>query len=106
MRNRTRLFSKVYCVYIITNFLNTVLYVGFTSCLKHRIWQHKTGFYPDSFTSRYHVNQLVYYEVYDNPFDGICREKQLKAGSRKKKIDLIISMNPGWRDLYDELEYD
>ena len=90
-------------VYILTNKYHTVLYVGVTSNLKKRIWQHRTGYYKNSFTDRYNVHKLVYYEKLDLITDAIAREKQLKAGSRKKKIALIECMNPKWKDLYDEL---
>jgi putative endonuclease len=85
-----------------TNKINTVLYVGVSSNLEGRVWQHKNKFFPKSFTAQYNVNKLVYAESYDNPTDAICREKQLKAGSRKKKIDLIIMENPEFNDLSSE----
>ncbi len=89
-----------YCVYIITNKSNTVLYVGITSNLLSRISEHKHKIYK-GFTAKYECNKLVYYEEYQWVHDAIAREKQLKAGSRQKKIDLIIVDNPEWKDLSD-----
>lgn len=90
-------------VYILTNKNNSVLYVGVTSNLEQRIWQHRTGKFPDSFTSRYNVKKFVYYELFISVEDAIVREKQLKAGSRQKKIDLINMSNPKWTDLFDTI---
>ncbi len=90
-------------VYIATNKNNTVLYTGVTSELKIRIYQHKTGYYKRSFSHRYNINKLVYYEGFHFIEEAIAREKQIKAGSRKKKIDLIVSINPKWEDLYNEI---
>lgn len=89
-------------IYILTNKYNNVLYTGVTSDLKKRIWQHREKL-VDGFTKRYNVTKLVYYEVFADIHDAIAREKQIKAGSRQKKIDLIVGMNPEWRDLYDDL---
>lgn len=89
-----------YCVYIMTNKANTALYVGVTSELEVRILKHKEKVY-EGFTSKYHCDKLVYYEEYQWVHDAIAREKQLKGGSRKKKIDLIVASNPGWNDLSD-----
>jgi len=86
-------------IYILTNAGNTVLYVGVTSDLGKRIQQHKMGVFKNAFTSRYKVNKLVYYEIFLDINDAIRREKQLKAGSRQKKIDLINRLNPEWVDL-------
>ena len=91
---------KSYYVYILTNKNNTVLYTGITNSLKRRIWEHKTKLI-DGFTKRYNVEKLVYYEAFNNPQDAIKREKQIKAGSRKKKIELINSLNNKWEDLYN-----
>ncbi|MBI5566356.1 MAG: GIY-YIG nuclease family protein [Chloroflexi bacterium] len=89
-------------VYILTNKYNKVLYTGVTSGLKKRVWQHREKLVA-GFTKQYNVTKLVYYEVFADIRDAIAREKQIKAGSRQKKIDLIIGMNPEWRDLYDDL---
>lgn len=90
-------------VYILTNKNKTTLYIGVTSNIIQRINQHRTKFYRNSFSSRYNLNNLVYYEAFQFIGDAIGREKQLKAGSRQKKIDLINSINPEWKDLYDEI---
>ena len=85
-----------------TNKRNTVLYTGITNDLKRRVFEHKSG-QGGRFTSKYKINKLVYFEVFDDPENAILREKQIKAGSRKKKIALIEEFNPAWRDLYDEI---
>ncbi len=82
---------------------NGVIYTGVTSELKYRIQSHKTKKYKNSFTARYNVDKLVWYETFDSIIDARAREKQLKAGSRAKKVKLIEAMNPEWRDLYDDL---
>lgn len=94
--------QKQYYVYILTNQRNTVLYTGVTSTLIVRSTQHKQKVVK-SFSSKYNLDKLVYYEIHAHAYEAISREKQLKAGSRKKKISLITSMNPLWRDLYDDL---
>ena len=83
--------------YIMTN-MSYTLYVGFTDGLVKRVEQYKNKVF-DGFTKKYNINKLVYYEVFDNPRDAITREKQIKKYSRKKKIALIKSMNPKFRDL-------
>jgi putative endonuclease len=87
-------------VYIMTNENNTTLYIGVTSDLITRITQHKEKFYNSSFTARYNLTKLVYYETFHSIVEAIHREKQLKAGSRKKKVALINSINPDWNDLF------
>jgi putative endonuclease len=89
--------------YILTNKNHTVLYTVVTSNLLQRMQQHKTGKYKTAFSHRYNVTLLVYYEVYDSIVAAIAREKQIKAGSRQKKLDLINSLNPEWKDLSEEL---
>ena len=95
-----------YYVYIITNKENTTLYIGVTNNLQTRIWEHKNKIYQ-GFSAKYNCSKLVYYEEFQWIQDAIDREKQLKAGSRQKKIDLIISDNKQWQDLsegwYDEI---
>ena len=86
-----------------TNKNDSVLYTGVTSNLKDRIEQHKHRKHPDSFTARYNCNKLVYYEVFDTIVEAIAREKIIKGGSRKKKLDLINGLNPGWNDLSKDL---
>ena len=91
-----------YYVYIMTNKRNSVLYTGVTNDLKKRIYEHKTKLI-DGFTKKYNVSKLVYYEVFSDIYNAIAREKQIKGGSRKRKIHLIDSVNSDWRDLYEEL---
>ena len=88
-------------VYIITNKNNSTLYTGVTSNLPLRINQHKNSTYEDSFSARYKLFKLVYYEGFHTINEAISREKKIKAGSRKKKIELVVSMNPQWDDLYE-----
>lgn len=90
--------EKVYCVYILTNQRNTVLYTGVTGDLKARVCQHREKLLP-GFASRYNVSKVVYYEAGGDASGAIAREKQIKAGSRRKKIELINALNPEWRDL-------
>jgi putative endonuclease len=87
-------------VYIMTNQWGTTLYVGVTANLFQRVLEHAQKVDPYSFSARYNLNKLVYYESYERIELAIAREKQIKAGSRKKKLDLINSMNPNWLDLY------
>ena len=94
--------NKQYYVYIMTNNRNTVLYVGVTSDLIRRVYEHKEKL-ADGFTKKYNIVKLVYYEVLQDIENAILREKQIKAGSRQKKIRLVNSMNSEWRDLYEEL---
>ena len=91
-------------IYIVTNAHNTVLYTGVTSSLAGRIREHRDKFYPKSFTARYNVYKLVYFEVFDSIEDAIIREKQIKAGSRKAKEKLINAINPEWCDLFDDVQ--
>ena len=84
------------------NKTNRVIYVGVTNDLKKRIYEHKQKL-VDGFTKKYNVDRLVYYEIFDSIVDAISREKQIKAGSRKKKMDLITRANPAFKDLYDDL---
>ncbi|MBV8493432.1 MAG: GIY-YIG nuclease family protein [Alphaproteobacteria bacterium] len=94
--------EEVYWVYILTNERNTVLYTGVTGDIKKRVYQHREKLLP-GFTNRYNVCKLVYYETGYDASGAIVREKQIKAGSRQKKIELINSGNSKWRDLYEEL---
>ena len=79
-----------------------MLYTGMSNDLRRRMFEHKTHV-GSKFTAKYKVTKLVYFETFDNPGDAIAREKQIKAGSRQKKIDLIESMNPDWEDLTESL---
>lgn len=90
-------------VYILTNKNRTTLYVGVTSNLAARIQEHREKKYPNSFTARYNLDRLVFYENFTRIEEAIAREKQLKGGSRKKKEDLIDAFNVMWRDLSDEV---
>ncbi|WP_298346487.1 GIY-YIG nuclease family protein [uncultured Algibacter sp.] len=90
-------------VYILTNKNKTTLYVGVTAYLKERIIQHKEKYDKKSFSARYNLNKLVYYETFQMIGDAIGREKQLKGGSRAQKIALIESLNPNWDDFFDDL---
>lgn len=90
---------REYYVYIITNQRNTVLYTGITSDLGKRIKEHKDKIVK-SFTKKYNIDKLVYYEVFNSPQEAILREKQIKAGPRKKKIDLIKATNSKFKDLF------
>jgi putative endonuclease len=94
--------ARQYCVYILTNERHTVLYTGVTGDLKQRIHQHREKLLP-GFTRRYNVSKLVYYDCTEDVSAAIAREKQIKAGSRRKKIELVSGFNPKWRELYDEL---
>ena len=94
--------GRQYYVYIMTNKHNTVLYTGVTNDLRRRAYEHRTG-QGGGFTSRYKVKKLVWYEVCQDVNSAIAREKQIKGGSRKRKIGLVEGMNPEWRDLYEEL---
>lgn len=89
-------------VYILTNYTNTVLYIGVTNHLIRRVYEHKQKF-VSSFTSKYKINKLVYYEIFDDIKTAIEREKKLKNLVRRKKIDLISKMNSKWQDLYYEI---
>lgn len=85
-----------------TNPSNTVIYTGMTNSLTRRVWEHKEKLVA-GFTKKYNVTKLVYFEILGTAYDALEREKQIKAGSRKKKIALIEKENPSWRDLYDEI---
>jgi len=84
------------------NKINTVLYTGVTSDLKKRIWEHKEKVI-NGFTKKYNINKLIFYEIYNDPENAILREKQIKAGPRTRKVELIMGINPEWKDLYDKL---
>jgi putative endonuclease len=94
--------DKYPCVYILASKKNGTLYTGVTSNLVQRVGQHRAKG-VDSFTKKYTVNKLVYFEQCDSMEGAILREKQIKGGSRKKKIDLIERVNPEWKDMYFDL---
>ncbi len=94
--------SKEYFVYIMTNQHNNVLYTGLTNDIKRRVFEHKTK-HIKGFSQKYNVVKLVYFEVFRDIGQAIRREKQVKAGSRQKKLNLISSINEKWKDLSDDL---
>ena len=89
---------------MLTNKNNTVIYVGVTSLLRARIWEHKSKFYPKSFAAKYNCDKIIWYECFSSIEEAIDREKQLKGGSKKKKENLIIEKNPDWKDLWEEIQ--
>lgn len=94
--------GRVYCFYIMTNDQNTVIYSGVTNDLARRVYEHKNGL-GGTFTQRYHICKLVYYEVAESAHTALARENKIKGGSQKKKVDLITRLNPTWKDLYEEI---
>src|SRR5262245_38536449 len=94
--------GKQYFIYIMTNSHNTVLYTGVTNNLARRVYEHKNGL-GGIFTKKYNIQKLVYYEIGEDVNVVIAGEKQIKGGSRKKKLELINSLNPEWNDLYEEI---
>ena len=94
--------EKNFYVYILTNQRNGTLYVGVTSDLIKRVWEHKNKVLK-GFTEQYNVNKLVYYEHFVDAEHAIGREKRLKKYNRKWKTDLIERMNPAWKDMYEDL---
>ena len=95
--------DKIPCVYILASQRNGTLYVGVTSDLVRRVWEHKSDL-ADGFTKKYGVHTLVWYEVHPTMDSAITREKRLKEWERSWKLDLIEGVNPTWDDLYDELD--
>jgi predicted GIY-YIG superfamily endonuclease len=94
--------ARAPCVYIMASKRNGTLYTGVTSNLARRAYEHREGLTPGS-TTRYGCKRLVFYEHYERIDEAIAREKQIKGGSRAKKVALIEAMNPEWRDLYETL---
>lgn len=92
-----------YYVYIMSNERNTTLYTGVTNDLPRRVIEHKEKIFPKSFSAKYNLTKLVYYEAGGDISGAIAREKQIKAGSQKKKEALITSINPTWKDLSEEM---
>ncbi len=90
-------------IYIMTNQHHSVFYTGVTSNLPSRVQEHRTRQFPNSFTARYNINKLVYFEAFHSIEEAISREKQVKDYRREKKFRLIESMNPQWNDLFDEV---
>ena len=93
-----------YYVYILSNPTNVVLYTGITSDLVRRVWQHREEIDPNSFTARYHVHKLVYFEETSDVYAAISREKQIKGWVRAKKNALIHQANPEWDDLFPRIQ--
>jgi putative endonuclease len=94
--------EKLFCVYILASDRNGTLYVGVTSNLPQRVWQHREGL-VEGFTNEYGVKQLVWYEVHGEAMAAFTREKQIKKWNRLWKLNLIEKMNPEWRDLYEDI---
>ncbi|RYY33638.1 MAG: GIY-YIG nuclease family protein [Sphingobacteriaceae bacterium] len=96
-------FQRGGCVYILANKMHTVFYVGVTSDITGRIWEHKNKVYPSSFTAKYNCDKLVYYSFYPHIEEAIAVEKTIKGGNRNYKKQLVHSLNPEWKDLYEDL---
>ena len=94
--------KKHFFIYILTNKTDYVLYTGVTNDLKRRVFEHKEKIIK-GFSKKYNLSKLVYYEIFEDPESAITREKQIKAGSREKKLKLINKMNPNWEDLYFQI---
>ena len=94
--------DRYFYVYIMSNKNNTVLYTGVTNDLRRRVYEHKDQMI-EGFTKKYHITKLIYYEILRDAETAITREKQIKGGSRQKKVGLIEGINPQWKDLYEEL---
>ena len=94
--------EKDFYVYIMANQRNGTIYVGVTSNLIKRVWQHKTGL-VEGFAKKYQIHNLVYYEKHGESYSAIQREKRLKEWQRQWKLELIESMNPYWNDLYETI---
>src|SRR3989344_5490919 len=97
------MYGKYYYTYIMSNKNHTVYYVGMTNTMDRRVMEHKCKVNNHSFTAKYNINKMLYYEEYDNPNDAISREKQLKGWRREKKINLIKKVNPEMNDLFVKL---
>jgi putative endonuclease len=94
--------DKQFYVYMITNYSESSIYTGITNDLIRRVYEHKNKL-NNGYSSRYNINKLVYYEVFDDPINAIAREKQIKGWTRIKKKKLITSFNPDWYDLYEKI---
>ena len=93
----------MYYVYILTNITGTVVYTGVTNDVVRRVYEHKHNLNSNSFTAKYGVHKLVYFEETSSSYAAISREKQIKSWNRKRKNQLVESINPKWEDLYDSL---
>ena len=94
--------DRRFYVYMLTNFKNTVIYTGVTNDLMRRVFEHRMKL-RDGFTKRYNITKLVYYEEFVDVKNALAREKRIKGGSRRKKVELIDKFNPEWRDLFEEM---
>ncbi len=92
------------CIYILTNYTHTTLYIGVTSELYFRVQEHKDKYDPNSFTAKYNCNKLVYYQQFATIGEAIAEEKRLKNWHRQWKLNLINEHNPKWRDLFEDLD--
>ncbi|WP_289846253.1 GIY-YIG nuclease family protein [Winogradskyella psychrotolerans] len=97
---------SLWYIYIMSNKFNGTIYIGVTNNLEERVKEHKLKIYPDSFTSKYNCNKLVYFEEYSKAEEAIVREKRLKKWKRDWKIKLIEDMNPSWVDISDNWNID
>jgi putative endonuclease len=95
--------NKQFYVYIMTNYNNTVLYTGITNNITKRAYEHRNKLIPSSFTTKYNVTKLVYYEIFDDAYSAISREKQIKSKSRQKKNEIVTALNIEWLDLYEKI---
>jgi len=93
----------MYYVYILSNVTGTVIYTGVTNDLIRRVYEHKYNLLPNSFTAKYSVHKLVYFEQTNSNYAAISREKQIKSWKRKRKNELVESLNPDWKDLYESI---
>ncbi len=94
--------AKQFAIYIVANKSRNIIYIGVTSNLQKRVWEHKSKV-VDGFTKRYNITDLMYYKLYDNAENAILREKRLKKYKRVQKDKLVIKDNPEWKDLYETL---
>ena len=93
----------MYYVYILSNAMDTVIYTGVTNNIVRRGYEHRNDLDPGSFTAKYKVHKLVYFEVTSSSYEAVSREKQIKKWNRKRKNKLVELMNPKWLDLYETL---
>ena len=93
----------MYYVYILADSLNRTIYTGVTNDLLRRVYEHKNNWDPNSFTAKYNVHKLVYFEETSDVRAAIEREKQIKSWNRKRKDKLVTEKNPSWQDLYNDL---
>ena len=93
----------MYYVYLLTNANKNLIYVGITNNLVRRVYEHKNHLDMGSYTARYNIDQLVYFETTKDVYSAISREKQIKGWNRKRKNKLVESMNPGWQDIYNTI---